>query len=87
MPRFLRQTGVTLEGRPVFAGVYRLFETTGLPLDLLGQIIWERGGAVDWEATAEEMRSAGVADVRSRLEELARPLGEECLRRVALLLG
>lgn len=62
----LRRTGRTLDGRPIVAGVYRFFETHGLPLDILIEELLEQGCVIDWPAFRAEAREAGLSNERLR---------------------
>ena len=67
----ITQTGITPEGKPVVAGVYRFFETHGIPLgDLLG-LLNDRGCVPDWLSLYDEALAAGMKRDRilSKIEE------------------
>lgn len=64
------QVGVTGEGKPVYAGLYRFFETHGIPLDVLLQLFRDRGLVPSWLHFYDEARVAGMEHARilSRLD-------------------
>lgn len=69
--------GETPEHRKVYRGVYRFFETYGLPLgDLLFQL-WEKDSLPDWVALVEDMVKAGRPLDRS-LEAVMAAVGDAC---------
>ena len=55
----LQIVGKTPEGRTVVQGAYKLFETYGLPLDVILICLWERNAVPDWADLMRAMRSAG----------------------------
>jgi hypothetical protein len=67
----IRQVGATTDGKPVVAGVFSECETTGLPLDVLLELMRDRGYVPDWPALYQEARAAGMKHERvlSRLGE------------------
>lgn len=44
----LRQSGITAEGNPIYKGVYKFYETHGLPLDVIFTVFQQKGWAPDW---------------------------------------
>lgn len=70
MARFT-QVGRTEQGTPVVAGVFRFFETHGLPLDTVLSVLRERGALPCWPSFFREARAAGMKPERiiSKLEE------------------
>jgi hypothetical protein len=67
----LIQTGVTPEGKRVVSGVYRCFETIGVPLDVLFSILADRDAIPDWLSFYDEALKAGMKRDRilAKLEE------------------
>lgn len=63
--------GTTEDGKPVYKGVFKFFETMGLPLDSLFYCILQKGAAVSWIDFYKEARIAGMEHDRilSKLEE------------------
>lgn len=58
--RFLHKVGVTTLGVPVVAGVYKLYETHGLPLDVLIGTLYEKRYLPCWLSLFDEGVAAGV---------------------------
>ena len=69
----LTQTGVTSEGKKVVSGVYRCFETLGVPLDVLLSILADEFVIPDWLALFDEAVGAGMKPGRvfAKIEEAA----------------
>lgn len=44
----LQQVGLTTDGRPVYSGLFRFYETYGLPLDSVLSLFIEKGWVPDW---------------------------------------
>ena len=61
---FLRKVGVTPDGKNVLAGVYRMFETEGLPLDVLIDALRRNNCVCSWLDFREEALAAGMAHER-----------------------
>lgn len=63
--------GRTTDGRNVVTGVYRFFETHGLPLDVVLEILYKRDCIPDWAAFRREALLAGMKHSRivARLHE------------------
>lgn len=86
--------GKTTEGKPVISGVYRAFETHGLPLDLLLEQLNEKGLVPSWPDFYVEALSAGMKHERilSKLEPAlldvyGRDFKNEVIRRLNALKG
>jgi hypothetical protein len=60
----LRVVGKTKEGQLVVAGVYRYYETTGLPLDVMFDCLRQRGVVPDWLTFYVEAVRAGMKHER-----------------------
>ena len=56
----LVQVGRTKNGTPVFAGVYKFFETHGMPLDELLQVLKSRDQLPSWLHFYDEAVAAGM---------------------------
>ena|SRR5579885_1614453 len=67
----LSQTGITPEGKRVMNGVYKYYETHGLPLDVLFTVFIRKDWIPDWISFYQEARAAGMEHSRilSKLEE------------------
>ena len=67
----LYQTGQTADGKVVLGGLYKFFETHGLPLDVLFICCMERNSVPDWIELYRAARVAGMQHDRilSKLEE------------------
>lgn len=69
----LTQTYVTPEGRAVVSGVFRCYETIGMPLDVLLTILWDKNAIPDWLSFFDEAVKAGMKRDRilAKVEEAA----------------
>lgn len=69
--KLLKQTGITPDGKSVYAGTYRLCETVGVPLDTLFGCLQEKNSIPDWIDFYQTARQAGMGHERilSKLEE------------------
>jgi hypothetical protein len=56
----LIQSGTTQDGRTVVRGVYRLYETEGLPLDVIFDALIAHNSIPDWTAFVVEAELAGM---------------------------
>lgn len=67
----ITHTSTTDDGKPVFSGVFRFYETHGLPLDVVCDLIKQRGGYVDWLDFYLDARKAGMKHDRiiSKIDE------------------
>ena len=67
----LEQVGETTDGKAVYAGVYKTFETYGIPLDTLLQTLRDRNGIPCWISFYREAQDAGMKHERilSKLDE------------------
>lgn len=54
------QVGVTNDDTKVFSGVFKFFETHGMPLDELLQLLKERNHLPSWLHFYDEARAAGM---------------------------
>lgn len=68
---FLEPFTKTTDGKDVFKGVYRFYETEGLPLDIIFDSIFQRNGMISWIHFYEEACANGMKHDRiiSKLEE------------------
>ena len=60
----LKQVGVTEDGRPVVAGLFRLYETHGLPVSVIFEGVDLNGSVPSWIDFYEEARQAGIKSSR-----------------------
>lgn len=60
----LTQSGTTSDGKTVVRGVYRLYETEGLPLDVIFDALREHNSIPDWIAFLVEAEVAGMRRTR-----------------------
>lgn len=67
----LKQTGVTEDGKPVYSGLYKFYETYGLPLDIILGLFVEKNWVPDWMDFYTNALQAGMEHDRiiSKLEE------------------
>ena len=87
---YLKQTGQTPEGKPVYTGVYRFYETHGLPLDVILGLFNEKDWLPDWIDFYQSARKAGMEHDRilSKLEEaISDSFGKEFSDHVIFTLG
>lgn len=56
----LTKSGTTSDGRTVVQGVYRLYETEGLPLDVILDALIAHNSIPDWTAFVREAELAGM---------------------------
>ena len=68
----LLSVGQTEDGKTVYAGVYKFFETHGMPLDTLMGILREKNSIPCWTTFHKEARLAGMKHERilSKLDEV-----------------
>lgn len=81
----LFQTGITQNGKPVYGGVFKFYETHGLPLGEILQCFMERDWMVDWIDFHQAAISAGMEHERilSKLEEsISDSFGKEFCQHV-----
>lgn len=66
----LSKSGETTDGKTVVCGVFRLFETEGLPLDVIFEALKDHNSIPDWERFVQEAEMAGMkrARVLSKLD-------------------
>lgn len=86
----LKQTGITPEGAPVYAGAYKFYETYGLPLDALFIAFQDKGWVPDWTDFYLGALAAGMQHDRiiSKLEEaISDSFGKEWSDAVILRLN
>lgn len=87
----MKQTGVTPEGKPVYDGVFKLYDTHGLPLDVTLHALRERGAVVDWLDLFESARRAGWKDKKilawceQSLRDSLDPDADEIMLRLGML--
>lgn len=64
-------TGYTVNKEPVVAGIWSMYETHGLPLDIIFDICIRRKFIPDWIALYKDMRNSGMKHDRilSKLQE------------------
>lgn len=48
MKKTLRVTGYTVDGKPVMAGIFRIAETHGVPLDVILEQLHQENLCIDW---------------------------------------
>lgn len=56
----LRVVGETVDGKDVYAGVYYVTHTFGLPLAIVVDQLVKRNGVPDWPALLDEMLEHGM---------------------------
>jgi hypothetical protein len=67
----LERIGSTVDGKALYKGVYRFYETEGLPLDILFDLLDQKNSMVSWLHFYEEAILNGMKHDRiiSKLEE------------------
>jgi hypothetical protein len=58
----IKLQGTTEDGKPVAAGLFKLFDSQGIPLDVLFVTCQENGIVPDWIAFCEEVYQQGWTD-------------------------
>lgn len=56
----LSSSGQTTDGRTVIRGIFRLYETEGLPLDVIFDSLISRNCIPDWKHFVQEAEDAGM---------------------------
>jgi alanyl-tRNA synthetase len=77
--------GETTDGKIVVSGLFRLFETEGIPLDMIFEYCRQHNMMPSWIDFYQECRSAGMKHERilSKLEEaVADSFGKEFRKEV-----
>ncbi len=71
MNNFIEVIGETTDGKGVVDGVWKTFETYGLPLDIIFDVCLQKGCIPDWILLYKQMRISGMEHGRilSKLEE------------------
>ena len=62
--KLLNISGQTTDGKLVVSGVYKLYETEGLPLDVVFDIMERNNAIPDWMAFYQEATDAGMKGER-----------------------
>lgn len=80
---------MTSDGKPVVVGLYRFYETIGMPLEMVVSMIHQRGQIPCWQTLVEEMKSGGLSErkIQGQLETIIKfvyrgTFGDEILRRL-----
>ena len=87
---YLKQTGQTSDGKRIFSGLYKFYETIGLPLDVLLSCFQEKNTLPDWVDFYTSALAAGMEHDRiiSKLEEaVSDSFGKEFADQVIFTLG
>lgn len=85
----LKPIGVTVDGKIVVSGVFKFYETEGLPLDMVLYLLVERGRIPCWISFYREAHKAGMKHERivGKLEEaLADTYGRDFKKEVLRIL-
>jgi alanyl-tRNA synthetase len=86
----LKQVAVTTDGKKVLSGLYKFYETVGLPLDVLLHCFQEKNALPDWVDFYTSALAAGMEHERilSKLEEaVSDSFGKEFSDHVISTLG
>jgi hypothetical protein len=84
----LIQSGVSGD-KPVMSGIYKFYETHGLPLDVIFSLFIEKGYVPDWIDLYKSAKNAGMKHDRiiSKLEEsISDSYGKEFCEKVISVL-
>jgi hypothetical protein len=67
----IHQVGETTDGKPVVDGIWKTYETHGMPLDILFTLCLRKNYVPDWISLYKQMRHSGMEYSRiiSKLEE------------------
>jgi hypothetical protein len=67
----LKQTGITEDNKPIYGGIYKFYETYGLPLDVIFISFQEKDWVPDWVDFYLHALKAGMDHNRiiSKLDE------------------
>ncbi len=67
----LIKVGITTDNKPVISGIYKFYETHGLPLDIIFDIFIRKEWVPDWISLYQDALAAGMQHDRilSKLEE------------------
>jgi hypothetical protein len=88
--RFLRQTGVTEDGRRVMGGVFEFYSTRGVSLDILLAGMVARGFEIDWLDLFDRAVNEGKIKPPKALVNIESAMRESCAfqpERVDEILG
>lgn len=55
------QTGTTTDGKPVMSGIYRFYETYGLPLDIIFDVFVKKDWVPSWIDLYKDCQLAGMS--------------------------
>lgn len=71
MKTIIFQSGVTSDNKKVISGIYKMFESHGIPLDVIFSLLKERNIIPDWINLYRDCRRSGMGHDRiiSKLEE------------------
>ena len=85
----LVQTGVTADGRAVFAGIFALYETHGVPLEDIMFGLLQRDALPDWLDLFDRGLASGMkrSNVVRMIQTMAEVVSDEWAAGVMLRLG
>jgi hypothetical protein len=86
----LIQSAITPDGKPIYKGVYKFYETHGLPLDVILTVFQSKGWVPDWIDLYLSAMGAGMQHDRiiSKLEaDISDSYGKEWCDAVILRLN
>lgn len=68
---FINIVGETADGKGVVDGIWKMFETHGLPMDIIFSLCIEKNWVPDWILLYKQMKKSGMEHDRilSKLEE------------------
>jgi len=68
---YINQIGITSDNKKAVAGIWKTFETHGIPLDIIFTICMRKESVPDWILLYNEMKLSGMKHTRiiSKLEE------------------
>src|SRR5690242_12721874 len=73
----LYQSGIAPDGKPLMAGLFRLKDEEGFPIDMSYEQCKEHGWHPDWAEALADAGSQGIEKYDALLQELGFLLGED----------
>lgn len=72
----LKITGITPEGKHTLSGVYKLYETFGIPLDIIVNYLFDHGYLIDLEAFRHDCENGkmNVKSIDAKIETIVEEL-------------
>lgn len=64
MSKLLKQIGITKDNKPVLSGVFALYQTEGLPIDIIFSILIDKNCMPCWNSFYQEAKDSGMKHSR-----------------------